>query len=272
MFYFDHEELRTLGESKHEAYVNNAPFPHIVIDNFLPEEVLSEVLGEFPEPGGIEWQNYKNAREKKLATTGDAQMGPNTRHLLSQLNSAASLDFLSALTGIEGLVPDPYYVGGGLHQITKGGFLKVHADFNWHEKLRLNRRINLLIYLNQDWQENYEGHLELWDKPMKNCVQRVLPVFNRCVIFTTTSDSWHGNPVPLACPEGMSRKSIALYYYTAEAPETGANDPHSTLFRDRPGEFAARREAFELASPREILRKLVPPIFVDAARYLTGRG
>src|SRR5262249_39051246 len=151
-------------------------------------------------------------------------------------------------------------VGGGLHQIEKGGFLKIHADFNYHDKLKLYRRLNLLVYLNKDWSEDYGGHFELWDTEMTKCEQRVLPVFNRCVVFTTTDTSFHGNPVPLTCPEGRTRKSIALYYYTVENPNPERAAAHSTLFKARPGEEIV--EPASGGSFKETLKQFVPPIFL----------
>ena len=163
-------------------------------------------------------------------------MGDQTRLLLYQLNGSVFLQFLEQLTGIDGLIPDPYFGGGGLHQIERGGYLKVHADFNWHPKLRLDRRLNLLLYLNKDWKEAYGGHLELWSRNMTRCVQRILPIFNRCVIFSTTDTSYHGHPDPLRCPPSITRKSLALYYYTNGRPEQEQSAPHDTLFQERPGE------------------------------------
>src|SRR5581483_6543461 len=115
----------------------------------------------------------------------------------------------------DGLIPDPYFTGGGLHQIERGGYLKIHADFDRHEKLGLQRRLNVLVYLNRDWDESYGGALELWDRAMTHPVVRVLPVFNRCVVFSTTDQSYHGHPEPLTCPPDRRRRSLALYYYTA---------------------------------------------------------
>jgi Rps23 Pro-64 3,4-dihydroxylase Tpa1-like proline 4-hydroxylase len=140
------------------------------------------------------------------------------------------------LTGIQDLISDPFYRGGGLHNILPGGKLGVHADFNKHQKYDLDRRLNLLLYLNKDWKEEYGGHIELWDKNMQKCVKRVLPIFNRVVIFTTTDHSFHGHPDPLNCPNPMSRKSLALYYYTHGRPEEDESQTHSTLFKLRPGE------------------------------------
>jgi Rps23 Pro-64 3,4-dihydroxylase Tpa1-like proline 4-hydroxylase len=146
------------------------------------------------------------------------------------------IDFLETLTGITGLLPDPHLWGGGLHQIQRGGFLKVHADFNRHERLDLDRRLNLLVYLNKDWKEEYGGQLELWSRDMKRCEERVLPVFNRCVVFSTTDTSYHGHPDELTCPEGWTRKSMALYYYTTGRSAEETSQSHSTLYQERPGE------------------------------------
>jgi Rps23 Pro-64 3,4-dihydroxylase Tpa1-like proline 4-hydroxylase len=142
--------------------------------------------------------------------------------------------FLSELTGIKGLIADPYHAGAGLHETKRGGHLSVHADFPEHESMRINRRLNLLIYLNEDWQEDYGGALELWDKRMRKATQKVLPVFGRAVIFSTARDTYHGHPDPLTCPEHRSRRSIATYYYTAP-PETDGLLTRTTDFRKRPG-------------------------------------
>lgn len=265
-FYFDREALLRLAEAHREKYAKADPFPHIVLDGFLPDGVVRAIAREFPEPRDIEWQRFSSPSERKLASSDPARMPPFTRQVLAEFNSRAMCDFLSALTGIQGLIPDPYYVGGGLHQIEPGGFLKVHADFNRHDGMRLDRRLNLLLYLNDDWKEEYGGHLELWTTDLARCAQRVLPVINRCVVFSTTSDSYHGHPDPLKCPPDRRRRSLALYYYSNGRPEDEQRDTHSTLFVQRPGEHFQAREAAS-----RVLRKLVPPIVFDVARAVRGR-
>ena len=237
-FLFDPAVLLARAEASREAYRDADPFPHGVFDDFVPEEVVDGLLEEFPSPRDLDWQSFRAEQEVKLATNDGEDMGPLTRHMIAQFQSPALLQFLETLTGIEGLIPDPYLTGGGLHQIERGGFLNVHADFNWCNKLKLHRRVNLIFYLNRDWKEEYGGHLELWDKPMKNCRARVLPIANRAAIFSTTSTSWHGHPDPLTCPEGNSRKSIAFYYYTADRPRHEKHGRHTTIFRSRPGDAA----------------------------------
>jgi Rps23 Pro-64 3,4-dihydroxylase Tpa1-like proline 4-hydroxylase len=231
---FQEEHYEQQAERHRQEYATAQPFPHIVLDNFLPTEICEKLLEEFPTPEEIEWLRFERHHSKKLATRGDDQFGEHTRALMHQMNGAAFLQFLETLTGIKGLIPDPYLEGGGLHQIERGGYLKVHADFNWHKRLNLDRRLNFILYVNKDWREEYNGHLELWDRGMTHCVRKILPIYNRCVIFSTTSWAYHGHPEKLACPPGWTRKSLALYYYTNGRPEQERGEKHGTLWQERP--------------------------------------
>ncbi len=245
-FFLNSAQFEQKAGALHAAYASAQPFPHIVMDNFLPVWAAEKILAEFPDIHAIDWSKYEHTHAKKLATDDETKMGDFTRSVLHQLNSGIFLNFLEKLTGIEGLVPDPYLWGGGLHQITRGGFLNVHADFNRYKRLQLDRRLNLLLYLNKDWKEDYGGHLELWDKSMKHCVQRVLPVFNRAVVFSTTDFSYHGHPVPLTCPEDRARKSLALYYYTNGRPADEVSAEHNTLYRPTPAQQAQTKAGWGL--------------------------
>lgn len=230
-----YDELATLGRA---VYAAADPFPHAVFDDFVPPELLDAVLAEFDASMSFATIRFDDPKSLKLATKGDEGLQPTLRAVLQEFGSPAFLGFLESLTGISGVIPDPYLEGAGLHQIPRGGFLKIHADFNRHPKLNVERRLNLLLYLNRNWQEEYGGHLELWDKTMTRCVHRILPVFNRCVIFNTTDDAFHGHPEPLTCPDGVSRKSIALYYYTCGCAAREAVPSHTTLFQVRPADKA----------------------------------
>jgi hypothetical protein len=269
-FQFDREHLAELADSKREAYASAHPYPHIVMDDFLPEHVLDRVLAEFPDPRQAEWFAFDSPLERKLATKDDSTMGAATRHLLAELNASVFIDFLERLTGIEGLVADPHFVGGGLHQIERGGHLKVHADFNRHPRTGLERRLNVLLYLNRDWKEDYGGALELWSQDMSTREARVLPLFNRCVVFSTTSTSFHGHPEPLNCPQDRTRKSMALYYYSKDRPPEEAGAAHNTLFQARPGEQleapAAMGSNQRAARLKAGVRQVTPPIVLDAWR------
>ncbi len=225
-----------LDEGAASQYQQASPYSHIAIDNFFDPAILDKVLEEFPNPKDIDWKENINKFEIKLGTRSEKDIGLFSRYLMYTLNSSSFLEFLQQLTGIENLIPDPSLIGGGLHQIKRGGKLGIHADFNKHKDYDLDRRINILIYLNKDWLEEYGGHFELWNHDMSQCEQKVLPIFNRLVIFSTSDFSYHGHPDPLQCPADRSRKSMALYYYTNGQPEAQLTNQHNTLFKQRPGE------------------------------------
>lgn len=223
----DYERLSGLSREAN-AYREALPFSHAVIDNFLPSNTIRLLLDQYPHDQSLaSWNNATHpskgggayVQKEKRNIRDITRMPWAYRQVIWELQSLPTLQALSDLTGIAGLLPDPMLRGGGIHQIGRGGYLKVHADFTLHRDYDLDRRINLLIYLNEDWQDEWGGHLELWDPALAGPPRRVSPIANRCVIFSTTSDSFHGHPHPLKCPEGIYRKSIALYYYT-----NGRND------------------------------------------------
>ena len=257
-------KLERLAKENAEKYKNAKPFPHIYFDDFLPVEAAEAALRDFPQPKELKWQQFDNPNEKKLAFDSVERLPEGDRDVLFFLNSRPMLQFLEVLTGIKGVIPDPYFVGGGLHQIKPGGKLGVHADFNYHTKFNLDRRINVLIYLNKDWKEEYGGHFELWNKDMTAAELKILPIFNRCAIFSTTSTSYHGHPTPLSCPPDRTRKSLATYYYSNGRPEDEVNDSHSTLFQKLPGETDEVKES----TFKKFVHALTPPIVVDAVRSL----
>jgi Rps23 Pro-64 3,4-dihydroxylase Tpa1-like proline 4-hydroxylase len=251
------DRMNDLVVSANEEYRLAKPYPHIVFDNFFDPDILDQVLTEFPKPDAIRWQQFNNAQEIKLASASETSFGPATRLLMYHLNSITFLEFLSKVTGIANLIPDPSFQGGGLHQIVRGGKLGVHADFNSHSSYGLDRRLNLLVYLNKNWQEDYGGHLQLWDREMRHCEAKVLPLFNRVMVFGTTDYTFHGHPDPLQCPEGMTRKSLALYYFSNGRPNEELSGEHSTLFRARDEkDFTLSRQQ----RLRNIVSDFLPPI------------
>lgn len=224
-------QLRLDPAGFHDGYVAASPFPHAALDGLFADDLLEAVLADFPQPQAIKWVNFDSPTERKLGYSYQQPLGETLRSFLFEMGSPPVLEFLQRLTGIEGLIPDPYLGGAGPHQIVRGGFLKVHADFNWHPLLKLDRRLNLIVYLNKDWLPEYGGHIELWRRDMSRCEQRVLPAFNRTIVFNTTDTSFHGHPTPLACPETMTRKSVSLYYYTNGRPDEERSAPHDTIFK-----------------------------------------
>jgi Rps23 Pro-64 3,4-dihydroxylase Tpa1-like proline 4-hydroxylase len=253
--------LQQLAKKKAVEYRTNPPFPNIYLDDFLPASVSEAVLRDFPEPKQLRWNEFSDRNQAKLAFDTAEKLPSSIREVLYFFNSRPMLEFLEELTGIRGLIPDPYFVGGGLHQIKPGGFLEVHADFNRQSKLKLDRRLNLLLYLNPDWKEEYGGHFELWNEDMTASVRKILPIFNRCAIFSTTSTSYHGHPIPLTCPPGRTRKSIAIYYYSNGRPEEEARNAHNTLFQKREGAPVLRSSTL-----KDAVRAVTPPILMDALK------
>jgi Rps23 Pro-64 3,4-dihydroxylase Tpa1-like proline 4-hydroxylase len=241
-FFFSEEGIVESGRGLKDRYLTAQPFPHIVLDDFLPATFAAALHDAFP-PAHLasvnrsdEHQNLK--RGFRPDDLGDAA----SRAYVQPFGSRPFLLFLESLTGIEGLIPDPYYVGGGYQETLAGGSLAIHADFNLHPRLNLIRRINVLLYLNREWDPEYGGNLELWDAAAERCVTSIAPIFNRCVVFNTTPSSFHGHPEPLNCPEHRSRQSIALYYYTArtETMETEPINPR-TDWRRRPQDSRVSR-------------------------------
>ena len=253
--WFDEAEAAAAGAALAETYQNAQPFPHIAMDDFLPADFLRGLLPEFPDNASNSYFDRDQERYKYQTPPHDIP-GRRLRNLVIELNSPAVLKFLEAMTGIPGLIADPYYVGGGLHETLKGGHLGVHADFNIHKGMNVERRLNLLVYLNDDWLPEYGGDLELWDQKMETRWHRIAPVIGRAVVFNTSLDSYHGQPEPLSCPDGRSRKSIATYYYTANEAGVGALPDRTTVFKSRPGtgDQEDRRVQFD-----HLLRDWVPP-------------
>jgi hypothetical protein len=169
-------------------------------------------------PGRTEWKRERDSA--KLANDDETKFAPFTRHFMGQLNSGVFLAFLEKLTGIEGLIPDPTFGSCGMHSTGRGGRLMMHTDVNRHPHgCAMHQVLNLILYLNEDWKEEYGGHLELWDEARKP-VRKILPVANRVALFHTGTRSLHGHPHPLTCPPGRRRNSLAVYYYLRDRPAT----------------------------------------------------
>lgn len=251
-------ERRSALAKEKQAYREARPFPHICIDGFLPPAVAEAVHEVFPDPSDALWGETSIRHERKLWSTVESDIPPRIRNVLYALNTRTFLEFLEELTGIDGLIPDPYFTGGGMHQIVRGGKLDVHVDFNRHRYYGLDRRLNLLLFLNKDWREEYGGHLELWDEKERRCARRIAPVFNRCVIFSTSDRSYHGHPHPLECPEWRSRKSLALYYFSNGRPAGEVDFDHGTQWLEIvTPRYRLNRKLRYMA--RVTLRAIAPP-------------
>ncbi|NEM98852.1 2OG-Fe(II) oxygenase [Pontibacter burrus] len=214
------------------------PFRYLVVECFLNAEAAEELLQAYPKTTDGVWDNttyidQSNKFQKRVFAEGDI-----FKDVFQELNSAHFLEWLQELTGIEQpLIADDSLFGGGLHQSTNGAFLNVHVDYNVHPVTKYHRRLNVLVYLNKDWEEKYGGHLELWDLTQKEprLMHKISPAFNRCVIFETNEISFHGHPQKLHVPDRITRKSLATYYYTTSRPAIETAPEHNTIFVNTEG-------------------------------------
>jgi len=228
------ERLESRADAYAQAWNSKTPFHYLVMDDFLAPEDAEAILAAYPEPDAENWNHPTYVNQKKKFTLTSNFPGP----IAAFFDLTAAPEFralMTRITGIEDLRDDPDLVGGGLHQTIRGGFLDVHIDYNYHPKTKLHRRANLLLYMNKDWRDEWEGCLELWDMGSKRQLERIAPLFNRGVIFETNEVSYHGHPRPLKAPPGVTRKSLAVYYYTTTREDGSLAPEHNTLSRQTTG-------------------------------------
>ncbi len=241
-FFFDRDRLAALGRGRRDEYRDARPFPHAAFDDFLGGGLAAALAARFPGPGHPGWmrRDYpeQGARLGQLQRQNFAGVDPGLRHLLAELSGMAFLDFLTALTGVEGLIADPHFRGAGPSLTLPGGHLALHADFNRDRARHLRRRLTALYYFGEGWRPEWGGALELWDPARTRREASYLPLLDRLVVMAHGDAHWHGHPAPLACPEGRFRASISAHYYVAAAspddepahgaiwaPDAGARGP-----------------------------------------------
>ena len=215
------------------------PFKHAVIDNFFPDDFAKHLLEKFPDIDSPIWERTNDVDiEVKLRTMWKSEFDipDGIVEAVRILNSSLMLNSMSDLFGINKIMPDPYFSGGGLNVTVSGGLLDVHVDGNYHDASGLNRRLNAIVYLNPEWQDGWGGEFGLYDSTGDNLIKKVAPLYNRLVIFDTNDYSYHGLPDPLNFPEDKVRKSIILYFYTKEprpSTQIAVEAPHSALWKKR---------------------------------------
>lgn len=257
----DTDKAKEYGQNLSELYNTAEQYPHIVIDKFLPIWLIEKIHNGFP----IRKNSSDKYFEENFTGLHKRQILPywcdeNIQNIFNFFNSSPFIRFLESITKIESLLGDPHFGGGGFHEIKTGGNLGIHADFKIQTELHLERRINVLIYLNKNWKNEYGGNLELWDKQMNKKIKSIEPIFNRCVIFNTDSKSYHGHPDPLNTPDNITRKSIALYYYTASKKVYEDIESYSTMYVARPYDSKnIKIKAFKLRF-HNYLNDWLPPI------------
>jgi hypothetical protein len=239
------------------------PYPHVALDGVFDPTVLDRVAADFPAETPRDWVAYDTANEIKRTSRGLVGVPAYANAFLWQLCSEPFLAWLREVTGIEDLVADPMFHGGGLHESFRGGWLNIHADWTQHPHLPLVRRLNLIVYLTRDWREEWGGALELWSPGAAAPGARLAPLFNRAVLFPTTAETLHGFPDPLRCPPERSRRSASVFYWSPDPEAVKRGAPITFL----PGRRRTRLKAFA--------RSLVPPAAFqlrDGLRALLRRG
>lgn len=257
----DTERLMQLAAERGAEYRCARPFPHTVLDGLFADTLLDAAIAELPA-ASAKWTTYNTVNESKQVCSDASLFGPTAEIIVHALNSAPFVRFLERLTGITGLIPDPHLHAAGYMKVSSGGFLGLHYDFATQRELKLDRRINVLLYLNRDWSPDWGGALELHsnDSVTDSRHKEVLidPIFNRMAIFNTTN-ALHGHRKPLTCPNGRARLCLSWYYYTAP-PVPG---------------WAARSKSVEFRGPTDPKRLtikaanlLTPPIVFEVMRKL----
>jgi Rps23 Pro-64 3,4-dihydroxylase Tpa1-like proline 4-hydroxylase len=253
---FNPDRLTELADECASNYRTAMPFPHLVFDDILPEALLDELVADFPSVDDPGWRIHEEAVQRKQQWADAKRLPPVAASVVALFHTAPFLKFLERLTGTDGLIGDPYCHHGGLHQSMSGGFLKIHTDVPLQPALRLQRRVNMIVFLNRDWAPAWGGELELWDAEMTTCVERIEPRFNRMVVFDSVRSN-HGHPRPTTSPPGVVRRSLALYYYISPThplaiPEA-ATTPVNWL--RRPGEeFERPQPPASGTAPRQFHR------------------
>ena len=234
-------------DAKAAQYQGAKPFPHIVIDDVLTQDAFKAAMAGFPGIDDQSWKGFIHVNEFKFSNPEPDTWDQSLYDTAQEFCSPEFVSFLEQLTGIQNLIPDFTMDGGGLHMTKRGGHLNIHADFSTHHTHEdWARRVNILIYLNEEWPDEWGGKLELWDPEMTACQAKVTPQGNRMLVFTTSGDSFHGHPDGLTCPPDQARRSLAMYYFTKEdAPVRRA-----TNYRARPEDGGKR---FAIAADRVAL-------------------
>ena len=232
-------DLKVLERLKKELVLNNNPFPHLISNNFLPQDIVKQAEKEFiafnelKDTGGYRYENLK------YYFNDFSKMPKTIKTLISFFHSEEFILFLEKKFNLLNIIPDWSLWGGGMHSSKTGGNLKVHSDFIFLRKKNTRRVLNLLLYLNSDWKNEWKGNIELWDKKMKNKVMELPPNLNNVLIFRTDKDSNHGFPDNIMCPKNITRKSLALYYYVEEKSylpiKIKMRKYYTTQWKKRPG-------------------------------------
>jgi hypothetical protein len=217
-----------------EIYKKGVPFEHVVIPNFFQEEFAEKILSEFPDPDET-WWAYDNPFEQKFLFNNFSETHANMKDAFSILNSVSFANKVSVLTSVPNLEPDPLLHSAGLHSYTRNGKVDIHLDYTMHPQVNKERRISLMVYMSKGWNKSWGGSLQLWNSDLTDHTEIDTSIWNTAVFFKTSEDSYHGLPELIACPPGVYRKVIGLYYLSDPRPETIANPRYRAELFPYPG-------------------------------------
>jgi len=234
----DFEGLRSRVDALSASFKAQTPFQWVRIDDLLNPAALDEIRREFPNVDTASWVDASGLHTKKKWTQ-PAVRGSVAETFYEEVSSPEFLQLLSKITGIKDILPDADLFGAGYHQTLDGGYLDVHIDFNYHDRIPLHRRLNLIVYLNKEWRPDWGGALELWDMEAKRRIAEVPPLDNVGVLFETNDKSFHGHPKPWNSGGAEPRRSLSTYYYTKSRDDGAQLSPHSTIYRNTEGRYGA---------------------------------
>ncbi len=236
---FDYESWSARIADLKEKYSDADPYPHIVLNDLLAPGIVEQLERQIPGPDEPGWTHYEHFNERKQVLSKRQELSDDFLRVFDELKSDRFVAMLSELTGVEGLFADPDFAAGdGLSLCGRGGFLNIHTDFTVHPRHpSWRRRVNLILFLNSDWDEAWGGHTVVWDRDLQRLAARVPPVANSCLIFNTDTSTWHGHPTPMKCPEDRARLTMAFWYFTDEPDAVRV----ATQYRAEPGDGWLKR-------------------------------
>ena len=241
------------------------PFPHIVFDGLFSADLLDIIWHDFGNFGANTMKARQSDREVTFRSRSDVVLPASVQIYFDKVNSGRFVKFLTEVTGISGLVTDPFFQRGGLHESREGGKFQLHLDFSKHPVTDLDNRLVLITYLNSDWREEFGGALELWSVAEDRCVTKVIPEVGRSILFEQSAVSLHGHPTPVKTPDNRPRRSLATYYYSNCLDDRAAELRYNTHFRSDPDETTWARTM-------KAVKYVLPPILIDAGRLLKSAG
>lgn len=260
---FDRAALPSLRQLR-QQFGAAEPFPHLLLHGLFKREFLERVVADFGINDAGDWLRWDTPDEVKRATRSGAKLGPASQAYFDAVHRGDFIQLLTAITGVEGLLPDPTLFGGGLHEIPDGGRFGVHTDFNKHPVTGLDNRLVMITYLNPGWKPGYGGCLELWDEGQTACLKEINPVLGDTILFAHSERSLHGHPGPVCAPDRRSRRSIATYFYSNGRPDAVADGSYRTTRLRTPVQLGPWARAATRA------KYFLPPVIVDGLKRINN--